>query len=122
MAGGGKHTWRSSGTPPKPTGVGRPESGGEDDPCDIHFETALNSVDEMAVKKVARGTALKVELVEENQVPRLQATLDGVRIGVISHPKTIEVIGCIKQGNEYVAVVMERQGNLCRVRVERQAP
>ncbi len=127
MAGGGKHTWRSTGAPPKPTGVsgpgsGGPGSGGGDDPCDIHFETALNSVDETAVKKVTRGTRLKVELVEENESPRLQAILEGVRIGVISHPKTIEVIGCIKAGNEYVAVVMERQGNLCRVCVERQAP
>jgi hypothetical protein len=127
MAGGGKHTWRSTGAPPKPTGVGRPGTGGpgsgdDDDPCDIHFETALNSVDETEVKKVARGTRLKVELVEENKLPRLLATLDGARVGVISHPKTLELIGCIKQGNEYVAVVMERQGNLCRVRVERQSP
>ena len=126
MAGGGKHTWRSSGAPPKPTGGGGHGTGGNDpggdDPCDIHFETALNSVDETAVKKVARGTRLKVEIVEENQSPRLIVTLDGVRIGVISHPKTIEVIGCIQQGNEYVAVVRERQGSLCRVRVERQAP
>jgi len=127
MAGGGKHTWRSGGAPPKPTGPGTggpgsggPDSGGED-PCDIRFETALNSVDETAVKKVATGARLKVEVVEENKLPRLIATLEGTRIGVISHPKTIEVIGCIKQGNEYVAVVVERQGSLCRVRVERQA-
>ena len=122
MAGGGKHTWRSTGTdaPPKTTGVGGPRSGDDDDSCDIHFETTLNSVDETAVKKVARGTRLTVDLVEENQLPRLQATLDGARIGVISHPKTIEVIGCIKAGNQYFAVVMERQGNLCRVRVERR--
>ena len=127
MAGGGKHTWRSTGAPPKPTGVGGPGSGGpgsggDDDPCDIHFETALNSVDETEVKKVARGTSLKVEVLEENNLSRLLATLNGTRIGVISHPKTIEVIGCIQQGNEYVAVVMERQGNVCRVRVERQSP
>lgn len=121
MAGGGKHTWRSIGAPQKPTGVGRPESGG-DDPCDIHFETTLNSVDETAIKNVTRGDKLSIAIVEENNIPRLQASLDRIRIGVISHPKTLEIIGCIKAGNQYVAVVMERQGNHCRVRVERQMP
>jgi len=126
MAGGGKHTWRSTGAPPKPTGVGGPRSGdpgtgGDDDPCDIHFETALNSVDEIAVKNVTRGMSLQIELVEENKIPRLRAALNGIPIGVISHPNAIAIIGCIKRGNNYVAVVTERQGNLCRIRVERQA-
>ena len=121
MAGGGKHTWRSTGAPQEPTGVGRPESGG-DDPCAIHFETTLSSVDPAAIQKIIRGNRLTVAVVEENNNPRLQVTMDGVRLGVISHPKTLEVISCIREGNQYVAVVMERQGNLCRVRVERLAP
>lgn len=121
MAGGGKHTWRSSSEPQKPMGVGRPESGG-DDPCDIQFETTLNSVDQTAIQKVCRGTTLTVAVAEENNIARLQATLEGVRVGVIAHPKTLEIIACIRAGNQYVAAVMDRQGNLCRVRVERQAP
>lgn len=121
MAGGGKHTWRSSGAPQIPTGGGNTESGG-DDPCDICFETTLNSIDPTAIRKVSRGNKLTVVIVEENNVLRLQATLDGVRLGVISHPKTLEVIGCIRAGNQYVAFVVERQGDLCRVRVERQTP
>ncbi len=123
MAGGGKHTWRSTGVPEKPPGGGGSdgdESGG--DPCDIHFETTLNSVDESAIQKVTRGDRLSLSISEENNIPRLQASLDGVRLGIISHPKTLEVIRCIQAENRYVAVVVERQGNVCRVRVERQAP
>jgi hypothetical protein len=121
MAGGGKHTWRSGGgaKAPEPAGVGRPESGGED-PCDIQFETTLNSVNSSAIQDLSRGNRLNLSVVNENNIERLAATFNGVRVGVISHPKTLEVIGCMGSGNEYVAVVVDRQEALCRVRVERQ--
>ena len=122
MAGGGKHTWRSTGAPEKPAGGGSGVQSGDGDPCDIHFETALNSVDQAAIQKVSRGNTLNLDVVTENNIPRLQASLHGVRLGVISHPKTLEVIRCIQAENRYVAIVVERQGNVCRVRVERQAP
>jgi hypothetical protein len=52
--------------------------------------------------------------------PRLQVTYNGRLVGVISNPKTLEVIGCIGQGNKYVAIVLDRQGTMCKVKVERQ--
>jgi len=127
MAGGGKHTWRSTGVPPKrestaggELGVGGAGTGGGD-ACDIHFETILNSVDLPAVQGVSRGSKLDVEIVNENGVERLVTKLNGIFIGVISHPKTLDIIACIGAGNQYVAFVVEKQGNLCRVRIERRA-
>lgn len=123
MAGGGKHTWRSSGAPHKgeSADAGRSGSSGTaDDACDIRFETVLNSVDLTAIQNVNRGTILEVEIVTENSIDRLVTILNGDRVGVISHPKTLELIGCIHAGNQYVAVVVGKQGNLCRVRIERR--
>jgi hypothetical protein len=121
MAGGGKHTWRSSQNTPKPA---TPTSGGTgsggSDSCDIRFETILNSIDPLAIQNLSRGNKLTISVLNENKVPKLIATLDGRQMGVISHPNTLEVIHCIQMGNNYVAVVLDRQGNLCRVRVERQ--
>ena len=127
MAGGGKHTWRSTGVPPKgePTGGGGLGAGGAGtgggDACDIRFETILNSVDLPAVQGVSRGNKLDVEIVNENGVERLVTKLNGIFIGVISHPKTLDLIACIGAGNQYVAFVVEKQGNLCRIRIERPA-
>jgi hypothetical protein len=122
MAGGGKHTWRSSSNSPKRESTdGAGSNSGGDDACDIRFETTLNSIDLIAIQTISRGSTLNVVLVNENSVERLAATLNGVRVGVISHPRTLDIIGCIREGNQYIAVVVEREGNLCRVRIERQA-
>lgn len=119
MAGGGKHTWRSGSAPRIPVELGRPESGGND-PCDINFQTTLNSVDSAVIQDVSRGNKLPLSVENENEVPRLVAFHHGSRVGVIAHPKTLEVINCIAAGNSYAATVVERQGNICRVHVERQ--
>jgi len=121
MAGGGKHTRRGGGggSAPRP-GPGGPGAPDTEDPCDIAFETILNSVDPMAVQDVARGNRLPVTVDNTKTRPRLQVTHNGRLVGVISHPKTLEIIRCIGEGNEYVAVVLERQATLCKVKVERQ--
>ena len=122
MAGGGKHTWQSgsgTGSQAGDVGGGRPETGGED-PCDISFETTLNSVNAVAIESVSRGSRLKLTPVAENGSERLVAKLGEVTIGVISHPKTLDLIACIRSNNSYVATVSDRTGSLCRVRVQRQ--
>ena len=122
MAGGGKHTrGRGEGTPrPDPGGRGPTGPDGAD-PCDLFFETILNSVVPLALQSVSRGNKLKLSVDAKKSPPRLEATHNGVFVGVISHPKTLDVIGCIGQGNEYIAIVLERQGTLCKVKVERQS-
>lgn len=75
----------------------------------------------MAVQSVSRGNRLPVVIDNSKSRPRLQVTHNGRLVGVISHPNTLEVIRCIGEGNEYVAVVLERQSTLCKVKVERQA-
>jgi len=120
MGGGGINTWPPGGGGQEPPDV-RPDEPG-DDPCDIRFETTLNSIDRAILQKVNRGNALSVDFVDENNIPRLQVSLNGVLVGIISHPRTLDVIGCIKAGNRYTAIVVEKQGNLCRVRLERQLP
>jgi len=124
MAGGGKHTGGRGGgsSSPRPGIGGAGGIGpGVEDPCDISFETILNSVVPLALQSVSRGDTLKVNADTKKSQPRLEVTHNGVLVGVISHPKTLEVIGCIGQGNEYKAVVLERQASLCRVKVERQS-
>ena len=120
MAGGGRHTRGRGGGAPGP-GEGRPGGPGVEDPCNISFETILNSIVPLALQGISRGNTLKLAVDDKKSPPRLEATHNGVFVGVISHPRTLEVIGCIGQGNEYVAVVLERQANLCKVKVERQA-
>jgi hypothetical protein len=124
MAGGGKHTrgrGGGDGSPrPGPGGPGGSDPGVED-PCDISFETVLNSVVPLSLQSVSRGNKLKLTVDGKKSPPRLEVTHNGALVGVISHPKTLEVIGCIGEGNEYIAVVLERQANLCKVKVERQA-
>lgn len=116
---GGRHTrGRSTGLGP---GEHRPTNPDVGDPCDISFETVLNSVVPLALQSVSRGNKLKLIVDNNKPPPRLTATHDGVIVGVISHPKTLEVIGCIGQGNEYAAVVLERHEYLCKVKVERQS-
>jgi hypothetical protein len=75
----------------------------------------------LSLQSVSRGNRLNLTVDSKKSPPRLEVKHNGVLVGVISHPKTLEVIGCIGQGNEYVAVVLERQANLCKVKVERQA-
>lgn len=118
MAGGGKHTWRSHGESARPIVSG---SGGthEEDLCDIRFETTLNSVDTQALQSVIRGARLNVELKQEAGSDRLCALASETQVGVILHPKSLDVIACMRQGNTYVAVVTDRTGNVCRVRIER---
>lgn len=124
MAGGGHITWRSHDDTPKrdPSGSGGPPGGGGPpnyDACDIRLETTLNSIDPTAIQKINRGDRLTIREVMENAVSRIVAELNGQRLGVISHPKTLEMIACIRSGNQYEAVVVERQGGLCRICVER---
>jgi hypothetical protein len=116
--GGGNQTVPPNSPVPRTRGNGRTGSP-DDDPCDFSFETVLNAVDHTAIQKLNRGTRLKVDFFSENDLPRLQATLDGIRIGVIAHPRALEVIKCIQAGNQYVAIIVEKQG-YCRVRLERE--
>jgi len=120
MAGGGKHT-RGRGIGPRPiSNEGNPAGTNINDPCDITFETVLNSVAPSALQNVSRGNRLELVADSKQSPPRLEAIHNGVFVGVISHPLTLNLIGCIEQGNEYGAIVVERQANLCKVKVERQ--
>jgi len=122
MAGGGRHTrGRGEGTPGPGPRERRPIDPDVEDPCDISFETILNSIVPLSLQSVSRGNKLKLTVDGKKSPPRLEASHNGVFVGVISHPRTLEVIGCIGQGNEYAAVVLERQGYLCKVKVERLA-
>lgn len=124
MAGGGHTRGRGgggSGFPnPGSGGLGQADSDAED-PCNISFETILNSVVPLALQSVVRGDKLALTVDNKKSPPRLVVTHNGVLVGVISHPKTLEVISCIGGGNAYIAVVLERQANLCKVKIERQA-
>lgn len=122
MAGGGRHTRGRGGVgvPGRSPSERRPTGPDVEDPCDISFETILNSVVPLALQGVSRGERLNLTADSKKSPPRLEAIHNGVLVGVISHPRTLDVIGCIGQGNKYVAVVLERQANLCKVKVERQ--
>lgn len=123
MAGGGKHTrgrGGGGGMPRSPLGE-RPNGPDVIDSCDISFETILNSVVPLALQSVSRGDRLNLTVNNKKSPPSLEATYNGQLVGVISHPRTLDIIGCIGQGNKYIAVVLERQGTLCKVKVERQA-
>lgn len=122
MAGGGKHTWRSGNGSQKRDPRGPGDGGpGNENPCDITLETILNSVVPLALRSVSRGNRLNLSVDNTKSPPRLTATHNGVLVGVISHPKTIDIIACIGADNEYIAVVLDRQASMCRVKVERVA-
>ncbi len=129
MEGGGSHGFKkprstdSSKSPKKSGeagvlgGAGGVQSAGEDE-CDITVVTVLNRVDSEALKAAPYGAPLDVQIIDENDKPRLVVRNGGNRVGDINDANALKVVGCIRQGRQYVAIIIDRRENYCKVRIQ----
>lgn len=100
-------------------GVSSSASGGSD-PCDITFETVLNSPNVPELQNVTVNEVLEVGLVTENSQQKVIVTKSGTQLGVIVHPLVMDLITCINSRHEYVAKVIALQGIRCQVIISRK--
>lgn len=112
MEGGGSHGVKkstgSTGTKGTPT----------KDDCDIRVVTVLNRVDSEVLSAVVYGASLAVDVIDENGTPRLITSDKGKRVGDINDANALQIAGCIAAGNRYVACVIEKRENYCKVRIQ----
>lgn len=82
----------------------------------IRFEAAVNSPKGTVINQLQVGTVLDVRLDNDEQT----VVVEYIRqlVGSLTGSQTVQLIGCIKSGFEYKAIVTKLDGGLCVVRVE----
>jgi hypothetical protein len=110
---------RKSGTE---SGVGAGSSGKPKDPCDIAFETELESLQKPVLQTVTVGQRLAVGIVTSGSYEAVVCTVGKSKavLGTLAgFPGLAALIACIKQGNNYSATITKLDRGRCRVAVKR---
>ena len=81
------------------------------------INTAVSSVDLTVLETQRVGDTLSIELSEIETVILVNG--NGETLGSIAHRSTIELIDCIKNGNEYQATITSINTPACNIRIER---
>lgn len=81
------------------------------------INTAVSSVDLTVLATQRVGDTLSIELSEIETVILVNG--NGETLGSIAHRSTIELIDCIKNGNEYQATITSINTPACNIRIER---
>jgi hypothetical protein len=107
----------SSGT----SGAGGGGAGGTGtDPCAIIQDAPINSPKPI-VTTLSVGDVLDVRVTGTAPYRVLEVrTVTGTPVGSLTHRGHIQLIGCIDQGNEYSAEVIQLSGGSVIVRIERK--
>lgn len=87
---------------------------GPSDPCDITEDTTLNSPDRTVLVTLRDGDPLVIEL----QEGRLRAKRGDRIAGSVTSARHAQILHCMQQGREYMAVVLSIDRGACRVRIQ----
>jgi hypothetical protein len=96
-------------------------NGGTGDPgtpkgcANLTFETILNPLDEAILRELREGTTLQVRREIEQGHTLALCYWAQQRVGTITGPHLAELLGCIKDGQSYVATVSILDDGLVRV-------
>lgn len=81
------------------------------------LSTAVSSIDLAVLATQRIGDLLTIELSEIDAVILVNG--NGETLGSIAHRSTVELIDCIKRGNDYQATITSINTPACNVRIER---
>lgn len=95
--------------------------GGGSDECDLAFETDLAAVNAQVTGGLSPGDELSVVLVEQHGFPSVACRTDsGEVVGSLANVEDLaQLIGCMQQGNVYIATIRDVGPTYCTVFVER---
>jgi len=86
--------------------------------CELGIiNTAVSSIDLAVLTNQRVGDVLDLELSVIETV--ILVNRNGETLGSIAHRSTIELIDCIKKGNDYQATITSINNPACNVRIER---
>ncbi len=77
----------------------------------------VSSIDLTVLTNQNNGDILQVELSITEVVTLIDK--NGEILGSIVHPNTVDLIECIKEGNEYEAIITSINTPTCHVKIER---
>ncbi len=97
-------------------GGGGPEIWTEIDCTRISEITVLNSPDPDVVSGLKKGEVLDVKVYKETSL--VAVTEDGEIAGALTPPLLPQIVECIEEGFEYVAIVLSVSGGECRVHIK----
>ena len=110
---------------PKPTKKGRATTTGAEptgDDCNLVFDVDLTSL-RPAVRDVTLGETLDVELATEQDFDAVvcKRRADGAIVGSLAAFQGLsDLVGCMKRGHRYTAVIVKLGRTACRVHVTRK--
>ena len=115
MSGGGsggdsRERWRSGGA----------EGDIDEDGCDLSELTILSSPNQAVIETLTVDNVLTIELIEQIPQRLVAKTGDNMIAGTITSKKMPTIAACIREGFQYVAVVLSIDGGRVEVRVQRQ--
>jgi len=84
-----------------------------DENCeDVHFKEKLSSPQPRGMTEVEEGEILAIDLVEGSVKA---VTEGGLIVGSITGPETANLKDCLRNGHEYEAEVVSKEGGSCEV-------
>ncbi|AZA57710.1 MULTISPECIES: hypothetical protein [Chryseobacterium] len=94
-----------------------PPQGSKFDCKTSQIKTNISSIDLLILANLRVGEILEVQVVDKKI---LIYNANGEFVGVIIHPNTLDLMKCIKDGNEYKATIIGIQAPQCTILIKRQ--
>ena|ERR1700693_3630513 len=122
MSSGGGSDDESTRPPAKPVARrdgGEPPRGNPPPaPCNIVVATTVNSPNRAVLATVRPGDTLDVDVLPGPPIQLVANTANGVVLGSLTPPSLPQIVQCIQQGYQYLAVVTDIRGGACSVQVQ----
>lgn len=84
--------------------------------CQVNYVTELQRIQQTALESVNVGQRLNISLLGGRQI----AVMNGSNqtCGYLTDLESQNIVSCLTDGHEYVAIVLDKQTNYCQLRVQ----